>query len=165
MTSDQEHLDTLTRDTAEAVVQLLEYAASENIPASIVSSARTCEEQMELYAQGRTKPGAKITWAPGCRSWHTHGRAVDLYLGTWDEGPYWALGPYWKAIGGRWGGDFGDYGHFEWHPGISLADVCPNPEGVCSAPGLSAASMVGIGLVGLGAAFLGWTVASIYGKA
>jgi peptidoglycan L-alanyl-D-glutamate endopeptidase CwlK len=159
--STQDHLATLTADTREAVVALLDYAASQGIPARVIDSARTCEEQMDMYAQGRTLPGDKVTWAPGCRSWHTHGRAVDLYLGTWELEPYLVLGPYWQSLGGRWGGDFGDYGHFEWRPGLTMVDMgCPHKEGTCAAPGLrlSSATVTGIGMAALGMAFAGWTV-------
>jgi hypothetical protein len=157
--TNEQHLATLTPDTREAVRQLLAYARSLGMDPSILSSFRSCEEQMELYSRGRTAPGAKVTWVPGCRSWHTHGRAVDLYLGTWDEGPYLELGPYWQAMGGRWGGDFGDYGHFEWRPGLTMADVgCPHSEGTCAVPALPAAAMAGVGLAAVGMVVVGWTV-------
>lgn len=37
---------------------------------------RTIERQRELYAQGRTKPGPKVTWT--LHSKHLEGNAVDL---------------------------------------------------------------------------------------
>lgn len=37
---------------------------------------RTIERQRELYAQGRTKPGKKVTWT--LHSKHLEGSAVDL---------------------------------------------------------------------------------------
>ncbi len=43
---------------------------------AVVSGNRTLAEQRYLYAQGRTRPGLKITWT--LRSNHMGGNAVDL---------------------------------------------------------------------------------------
>lgn len=42
----------------------------------VVEGLRTIERQRELYAQGRTKPGSKVTWT--LHSKHLEGNAVDL---------------------------------------------------------------------------------------
>lgn len=42
----------------------------------ILCGKRTDEEQEELYAQGRTKPGKKITWT--LNSAHLYGHAIDF---------------------------------------------------------------------------------------
>lgn len=42
----------------------------------VVEGLRTIERQRELYAQGRTKPGNKVTWT--LHSKHLEGNAVDL---------------------------------------------------------------------------------------
>lgn len=102
----------------------------------IRSGRRTCAEQDNIYAQGRTRAGPIVTGAQGCRSWHVTGRAVDLdpfdpstgilFPGNSDE--YRVLGAMWKKLGGGWGGDFAniyDPGHFEWHPNMEIDDVCP----------------------------------------
>lgn len=102
----------------------------------IRSGRRSCAEQDAIYAQGRTTPGAIVTGASGCRSWHVTGRAVDLdpfdratgrvFPGNSVE--YQKLGTLWKKLGGGWGGDFEnieDPGHFEWHPGKEINEVCP----------------------------------------
>lgn len=99
--------------------------------ARIVSARRTCAEQRALYAQGRTAPGPIVTGANGCQSWHVNGRAVDLSApgatrATWEK-----LGLWWEARGGVWGGRFpnvDDPAHFEWHPGLKIQDVCPDPN-------------------------------------
>jgi len=158
----EQHLSELTSDTREAVSELLGVAYQEGLDPVILSGYRSCEEQMQLYAQGRTAPGPKVTGVPGCRSWHTHGRAVDLYLGTWDTDPYIPLGRYWQSIGGRWGGDWGDYGHFEWRPGLTMADVgCEDSSGACAAPGLSRAAMAGVALAAVSMAWAGWTAGRV----
>lgn len=53
---------------------------------TIVEGVRTAKRQQELYAQGRTKPGMKVTNADGVRNKSNHqvkadgfGHAVDLY--------------------------------------------------------------------------------------
>lgn len=102
----------------------------------IRSAKRTCAEQDHIYAQGRTRSGAVVTGAQGCRSWHVTGRAIDgdpidkntgnPFPGNSDE--YRWLGAQWKKLGGAWGGDFSniyDPGHFEWHPGQDINTVCP----------------------------------------
>lgn len=48
---------------------------------------RTKERQAELYAQGRTKPGKKVTWT--LKSYHMTGNAFDIYAyvdgkASWD---------------------------------------------------------------------------------
>lgn len=48
---------------------------------------RTDEEQIEMYAQGRTKPGRKVTWT--LNSYHKTGKAFDIYAyvnggASWD---------------------------------------------------------------------------------
>lgn len=42
----------------------------------VVEGLRTRERQADLYAQGRTKPGKKVTWT--LHSKHIEGKAVDL---------------------------------------------------------------------------------------
>lgn len=53
---------------------------------TITSGVRSLKEQQALYAQGRTKPGSKVTNADGVRNKSNHqakadgfGYAVDLY--------------------------------------------------------------------------------------
>lgn len=46
----------------------------------ITQAFRTFAEQDALYAQGRTKPGAKVTNAKGGQSSHNYGLAIDIAL-------------------------------------------------------------------------------------
>ncbi len=48
---------------------------------------RTFEDQDELYAQGRTKPGTIVTSARGGDSWHNYGLAADYVLDGQIEKP------------------------------------------------------------------------------
>lgn len=41
---------------------------------------RSFKEQDDLYAQGRTKPGTKVTNAKGGQSYHNYGLAIDIVL-------------------------------------------------------------------------------------
>lgn len=61
----------------EALVSVVRRAAK-RLPFSlfVAEGLRTRERQAELYAQGRTKPGRKVTWT--LHSKHLEGRAVDL---------------------------------------------------------------------------------------
>lgn len=134
----QAELSTLTPRTAQQVRKLLKFAERQGIPVTRIDSAyRSCSQQNELHAAG-------ITPAPGCRSWHTWGRAVDLYIpGAYQEATarqvledYAILGERWREMGGIWGGDFSyvDAVHFEWHPDLEINDVCPDPTGPCGSP-------------------------------
>jgi hypothetical protein len=111
------------------------------VPVEVRSGRRTCAEQNDLYAVGRqyNLGSPPVTQVAGCRSWHVLGRAVDLNALDPSTGlvlascaVYSELGSIWEQMGGVWGGRFsgfgpcGDAGHFEWHPGASIDDYCPD---------------------------------------
>ena len=99
-------------------------------------TTRTFAEQDALYAQGRTKPGKKVTNAKGGQSYHNFSLAVDIVL-LWDkddngtfETPVWdtktdfdgdkisdwsEVVAIFKRYGWEWGGDwrFVDAPHFQ----------------------------------------------------
>lgn len=109
----------------QEIGQLLDFAQKQGIAATVVSTRRTCAEQDALYAEGRDTGGDVVTKAKGCQSWHVWGRAADLHIDGPFEG-YATLGAEWKRMGGVWGGDWGwDFGHFEWHPDVTLRELCP----------------------------------------
>jgi len=60
-------------DMAKVVKRAIELTA---IDFTVLYGLRTVEEQRELYARGRTKPGAIVTWT--MNSAHLRGHAVDL---------------------------------------------------------------------------------------
>lgn len=97
---------------------------------------RTFEEQDALYAQGRTKPGPKVTDAKGGQSYHNYGLAVDFCLINdknkdgkitsdeiiWDRNTdidkdhvvdWMEVVKIFTQSGWKWGASFGDYPHFE----------------------------------------------------
>ena len=71
------------------VIQLIDKAESGFPPSMavrIVQGLRTIEEQNELYAQGRTKPGNIVTKAKGGSSYHNYGLAIDFAILTDKDG-------------------------------------------------------------------------------
>lgn len=110
------------------------------------SGRRTCQEQADLYGIGRTYnlASAPVTYARGCQSWHVLARAIDADPVRADGSvvgdckTYTLAGQLWEQLGGVWGGRWtqfgacGDAGHFEWHPDVTLAELCPEPA-ACAA--------------------------------
>jgi peptidoglycan L-alanyl-D-glutamate endopeptidase CwlK len=82
---------------------------------------RTIAEQDALYAQGRTKPGKKVTNAKGGSSYHNYGLAIDICLiidgkeASWNTlkdfdgdgvADWMEAVAIFKSRGWEWGGDF-----------------------------------------------------------
>lgn len=100
---------------------------------------RTFAEQNELYAQGRTKAGSKITNAKGGYSYHNYGLAIDIVLVTGNAASYDTKKDFdgdgkadwievvnvFKQYGWEWGGDwkFYDAPHFQKTFGYSVRDL------------------------------------------
>jgi len=115
----------------EKVLDIIEKAYSEGIYVLITDGYRSIEEQNELYAQGRTKPGSIVTNAKGGQSNHNFGIAVDFCL-TNKEGTaaYWTVNADWKRVaaiaksmGFEWGGNwtsFKDNPHLEYTGEITV---------------------------------------------
>lgn len=97
----------------------------------IAQGLRTFAEQDALYAQGRTKPGKKVTNAKGGQSVHNYGFAVDIVLiidgkeASWDTKKDWdgdkvadwdecvkVFAKYGWSWGGNWT-SFKDMPHFD----------------------------------------------------
>jgi peptidoglycan L-alanyl-D-glutamate endopeptidase CwlK len=99
--------------------ELLRRLAAEGLTFKVTSANRTKEEQAELYAIGRTKPGVPVTWT--IKSRHIGGRAIDLTLFSgknpvWESKHYDTAGEIGKQLGLVWGGDWKrtkDKPHFE----------------------------------------------------
>lgn len=126
-------LGKLTPDTAMFLMKVKAEAARAGVLIRYVSGIRTREQQNALYAQGRTVPGAIVTHAKGCSSWHVQGRAADFAILSKDKSraAYAIVGTIAKSLGGKWGGDFPgfpDLGHIEYHPGMTIEQVCKDPE-------------------------------------
>ena len=99
-------------------------AASMGITIKVISGLRTYDEQNDLYAQGRTKPGRIVTNARGGFSNHNFGIAFDV--GVFDGASYVPESPRYKAVGAlgselglEWGGNWKtikDEPHFQLRP-------------------------------------------------
>jgi peptidoglycan L-alanyl-D-glutamate endopeptidase CwlK len=81
----------LLHPTVRAKVQsTLDALKTEKIPLFVFEAFRSPTRQAFLFAQGRTKPGSKVTFANAWQSYHQYGLAVDLVFNgpgkwTWDE--------------------------------------------------------------------------------
>lgn len=107
---------------------------------------RTFAEQDALYAQGRTKAGAKVTNAKGGQSYHNYGLAIDIVLlvdkdkngtfesASWDmktdfdndsKSDWMEIVAIFKRYGFEWGGDwkFNDAPHFQKTFGKSINEL------------------------------------------
>jgi hypothetical protein len=63
------------------------------------------------------------------------GRALDVFIRNPDgslqliaDSRYDDLGQMAQELGFVWGGRWGDPGHFEYHPGMRIVDMCPDPS-------------------------------------
>lgn len=133
----QKNIETLhpkARDWARAFLESV--ASSGLLPQGwscrIISGNRTWKEQDELYAQGRTAPGQKVTNARGGQSNHNFGIAWDIGLfdqnGKYltDHKLYLELGVVGRNLGLEWGGDWKslkDFPHYQVKTGLSVAEL------------------------------------------
>jgi peptidoglycan L-alanyl-D-glutamate endopeptidase CwlK len=120
------------RDELETLIEKINKdILTGNAKVRITYTLRTFAEQDELYAQGRTKPGKKVTNAKGGDSFHNYGLAVDIVLiingaiASWDtkkdfdkdqQADWMEVVKAFKDAGWAWGGDwrtFKDMPHFE----------------------------------------------------
>lgn len=69
---------------------------AKNLNAYIFCGLRTMEEQAELYARGRTKPGKIVTNAKPGYSYHNYGLAIDVVF-QYAKG-VWNWNGNWKAL-------------------------------------------------------------------
>jgi len=118
----EKRLDKVHPKLAQAVTAVINSLAAAGLKVEVTQGLRTFAEQDALFAQGRTKPGKKVTRAKGGQSKHNYGLAVDLcpFIGTepqWkDEKGFDRIGAAAKKQGLKWGGDwptFPDRPHVE----------------------------------------------------
>lgn len=125
-------IEDLELPVAAKVRAFIEYAKAKGIDLLVTSTYRDNESQDALYAQGRTKPGPKVTNAKAGESFHNYRVAVDVVplrngKPVWDSSdPVWQLvGAYGKKFGLEWAGNwvsFKEYAHFQFTGGLTLAD-------------------------------------------
>lgn len=81
-----EQLHPKVREEVKQLVDQANQVTGANVTIRIVQGLRTIEEQDALYAQGRTKPGKKVTNAKGGTSYHNYGLAIDFAFLVKDKG-------------------------------------------------------------------------------
>jgi peptidoglycan L-alanyl-D-glutamate endopeptidase CwlK len=94
-------LDSLHPVMRDSAIHLLTRLESEQIPFRLFEGFRTPWRQAWLYAQGRTRPGAKVTNAQAWQSYHQHGLAADFVLwlnNQWSWSTVGAHRRYWKRL-------------------------------------------------------------------
>lgn len=98
----------------------------------ITSTFRDGASQDELYAQGRTKPGKRVTNARAGQSWHNWRCAFDVVpvvggKAVWNDAALWArIGAIGESCGLEWAGRwtrFRETAHFQYTGGLTLADL------------------------------------------
>lgn len=99
-------------ELAKRVGQLISVLAGLGLDVRAVQGLRTIAEQEALFAQGRTRPGKRVTNARGGQSNHNYGLAVDLCpfrngQPDWnDTRGFQIIGREAKKLGLEWGGDW-----------------------------------------------------------
>lgn len=124
-------LHPLVREEVTQIIKQCDEALTGRAKVRITQGTRTFEEQVALYAQGRTKPGKKVTNAKPGQSIHNYGLAVDICLiidgktVSWDTVKDWdndRIADWYECVkifaknGWDWGGNwktFKDLPHFE----------------------------------------------------
>ena len=104
----------------------------EGIDILITSTWRDNEAQNALYAQGRTKPGKKVTNAKAGQSFHNYKLAFDFVpivngKAQWNDlATFKRAGAIGERLGLDWAGrwvSFKELAHLQWTGGLSLAQL------------------------------------------
>jgi peptidoglycan L-alanyl-D-glutamate endopeptidase CwlK len=124
-------LDDLHPKLQELAKQHISKCKEAEIDLLIYCTYRSIEEQNKLYAQGRTRPGKKVTNAKGGQSFHNYRVAYDCgpVIGgniAWNrEDLFKKIGQIGVSLGLEWGGNFKsikDLPHFQYTGGLTLRD-------------------------------------------
>ena len=115
----------------ELCKQFINVCAKEGIEVLITSTFRDFESQNELYAQGRTRPGKKVTNAKGGQSFHNFKVAFDFVpivngKAQWNDlNLFKRCGEIAESLGLEWAGrwkTFKEYAHCQYTNGLTLKD-------------------------------------------
>lgn len=99
----------------------------------ITSTYRSNQEQNALYAQGRSKPGKRVTNAKAGQSWHNYRCAFDFVpivngKAQWnDTATFEKCGKIAESCGlewaGRWAGRMREMAHCQYSGGLTMAQL------------------------------------------
>ena len=126
------NIATLRKDAQAKAREWLLKCLDAGINVKIITGLRTYQEQVALYAQGRTAPGPKVTNAPAGYSWHNFGVGWDFVVFDADGEPQWEsplmekCGRIAESLGLEWGGHwtgFQDTPHIQLKTGCTLAEA------------------------------------------
>ena len=126
------NIATLRKDAQAKAREWLLKCLDAGINVKIITGLRTYQEQDDLYAQGRTKAGPKVTNAPAGYSWHNFGVGWDFVVFDADGEPQWEsplmekCGRIAESLGLEWGGHwtgFQDTPHIQIKTGCTLAEA------------------------------------------
>lgn len=120
---------------AERAQRMIDSCKAQGIDILVTSTYRDNESQTALYAQGRTKPGSKVTNAKAGESMHNYRVAFDV-VPLRDGKPVWGTAgldlQLWKKVGQagkdcglEWAGDWLtliEYPHFQYTAGLTIKD-------------------------------------------
>ena len=119
-------------DEVKSLIEQANKVISPNITIRVVQGLRTIEEQNDLYAQGRTKPGKKVTNAKAGQSFHNYKLAFDFVpivngKAQWNDlATFKRAGAIGERLGLDWAGrwiSFKELAHLQWSGGLSLAQL------------------------------------------
>ena len=86
----------------DKVQKIRDQLNAEGIPFEVFEAFRTPELQAHIFAQGRTRPGDKVTWVGPWGSIHQYGLAVDFVLkdrnGNWSWDDKGAKAKHWTRM-------------------------------------------------------------------
>ena len=124
------NLDDLVENARSKCKQWVQNCAARGVTVLVYCTYRTPAEQDELFAQGRTKPGAVVTNARAWQSWHNVRRAWDA-VPMFNGKPMWNFGEQWEPwrvmieegdkLGLEWAGrwtTFKEYVHWQQTDGL-----------------------------------------------
>ncbi len=92
------HLHPILRERIAEVEQRL---AEEELPFAMFEGFRSPQRQANLFAQGRTRPGPRVTKANAWSSYHQYGVAADFVLridGRWSWDDAGARARHWQRL-------------------------------------------------------------------
>lgn len=127
-------LTDLARPVYERAERFILACEAEGIDLLVTCTYRSLEEQAELYAQGRDKPGRKVTNAKAGESLHNYRLAFDVVPLVGGKCVWNASDTLWVRVGalgmreglewaGQWPKDKREFPHFQYTGGLTLKQI------------------------------------------